>query len=119
MSVNGVSSYTGPLSGIVHYNDSNNPIRNTNPILIKLNQESDSTDYYVTFNSKTSFNSGTAEGGNQVMIVRVGSEGKGYAESELVSKLNAGGAYTIPNFDGRSNTATVEVSSINDVTSAS
>lgn len=63
-------------------------------MLIKVNDAGSSTDYYINYNYKAGFNSGTVEGGNQVMIVTAGAEGTGYAESELVAKLNPGGLYS-------------------------
>jgi hypothetical protein len=95
-------SHVGVLGGIADYSDSNNIV------LVKLNTGK-STDYYVNFNRRTGINSGTVEGGNQVTVVKAG-EGTGYAESELVAKLNAGNIYTIENFDGT--TATIQVHSI-------
>ena len=62
-------------------------------MIIKLNTAS-STDYYMFFNCKVDFNQGTVEGGNQVMITRMGGEGNGYSASELLAKLSAGGTWT-------------------------
>ena len=72
--------YYGDLGSIVH-NDSD-PI----PAIIKINNNSSPTDLYVTFNWKHSFNSGTQEGGNQVMVVETGEEGEGYSRSNLLGK---------------------------------
>ena len=62
-------------------------------MIIKLNRAS-SVDFYMFFNRKVDFNEGTVEGGNQVMIVSQGNEGNGYAESDLLAKLSAGGTWT-------------------------
>jgi len=51
-------------------------------------------DYYVSFNSKKGINSGTQEGGNQV-LVHSRSPGQGYSTSTLVAKLSSGQEYTI------------------------
>jgi hypothetical protein len=83
-------SYSGELASITEDpTDISQP-----PMLIKINNSSSSTDHYINFNYKSSFNSGTVEGGNQVLIVTAGAEGNGYAESELVAKLSALGVYT-------------------------
>jgi len=59
-------------------------------------------DYYVSFNSKVGggdddMNSGTVEGGNQV-LVHQRSQGTGYSVSKLLAKLSANGEYTIQNY---------------------
>ena len=68
-------------------------------VIVKLNTNT-ATDYYVSFNRKIENNSGTVEGGNQVLIWSAGGEGNNYAESELLAKLNNGGTYLISDFDG-------------------
>ena len=50
------------------------------------------------FNRRAGINSGTQEGGNQVIINRAGGEGNSFSESELLAKLSQGGTYTIPVF---------------------
>jgi hypothetical protein len=97
------NNHVGVLGGIADYSASNNIV------LVKLNTGK-STDYYVNFNRRSGINSETVEGGNQVTVVKAQGEGKGYSESELVAKLNAGNTYTIENFDGA--TATIQVHSI-------
>jgi hypothetical protein len=100
------TSYVGVLGGIADYSKSNNTV------LVKLNTGS-STDYYVNYNRKSGFNSGTQEGGNRVTVVRAGGEGAGYApQSELLAKLRKGKTYKIRNFDGTRETATIKVHSI-------
>ena len=59
--------YEGLLAGIIE----DPSLVGEPPILIKINTVG-STDYYLTYNRKTSFNSGTVEGGNQVTVVRAG-----------------------------------------------
>lgn len=51
-------------------------------------------DYYVSFNRQVGHNSGTLEGGNQV-LVHSRPTGTQYGESKLLAKLNAGGTYGI------------------------
>jgi hypothetical protein len=104
-------SYVGVLGGIADYADSN-----IETVLVKLNTSGSSTDYFVNFNRRFGINSGTVEGGDQVTVVMQGSEGTAYAESELVAKLNALDTYTISNFDGSGETATVTVNSIGGAT---
>jgi len=99
-------TYEGQLVGIADYSPS------SAPVLVKLNTAT-STDYYVNFNRKTGINSGTVEAGNQVTVVEQGGEGTGYAESSLKAKLGNGGIYTISNFDGSGQDATIVVNSIN------
>mmetsp|Transcript_20344 Transcript_20344/g.30258 ORF Transcript_20344/g.30258 Transcript_20344/m.30258 type:complete len:824 (-) Transcript_20344:193-2664(-) len=112
LSLDGDRSYVGRLSGVVHYNDGNNPNSSSNPILIKLNREKRLTDFFITFNAKTGPNSGTMEGANEVLIVKSGDEGKGYYESELVAKLGVGDIYHFSRFDGSLITAAVSVERI-------
>ena len=103
-------SWSGRLIGQV---DLDNPdALSTDVVLLKLNTGT-STDYYVWFNRRTGTNSGTKEGGDQVMIARAGAEGESYAESELLAKRSGGGSYTIGNFDGSGLDLTLTVNSIN------
>ena len=89
--------WSGRLIGQV---DRDNVDANTNDkVLLKLNTGT-STDYYAMFNLKEGTNSGTVEGGSQVLITSAGGEGNSYAESELVAKLSANGEYIILDFDG-------------------
>jgi len=62
------------------------------------------------FNRKTGNNSGTQEGGNQVLVTSAGAEGSGYAASTLLAKLSAGGSHTV-NVDGTN--VKIVVNSIN------
>ena len=72
---------------------------------------SDSKDYYIHFNRKIGMNSGTLEGGNQVLVSsRI--PGTGLAVSYLVAKLSGGGVFNIPNFNRSATTLAVVVSSI-------
>jgi hypothetical protein len=102
-------SHVGVLGGISDYSDSNNIV------LVKLNNlntgKSAYDDYYVNFNRQSGINSGTQEGGDQITVVQ-GGEGTGYAETDLVAKLSAGEEYTIINFDGSGETATITVNTI-------
>lgn len=68
-------------------------------ILVKINGPT-ADDYFLMYNKQVGINSGTQEGGNQVLIVQAGAEGSGYAASNLVSKLSPGGSYSIPDFLG-------------------
>ncbi|KAL7464254.1 hypothetical protein ACHAXS_004610 [Conticribra weissflogii] len=66
-----------------------------------VQDEVNSYDYYVNFNAKKGFNSGTVEAGNQVTITRrsQSSVRDSYAESELVAKLSAGGSFSFGNYN--------------------
>jgi hypothetical protein len=49
------------------------------------------------YNAKTGIQSGTAEGGNQVMVVQAGGEGTAYAASTLLAKITTTTTgYTFP-----------------------
>jgi hypothetical protein len=74
--------------------------------LLKLSNTASTTDYYINFNHRTGFNSGTVEGANQVMITTAGNEGGGGAQSTLLAKLNQGGIWT-QDINGFSITVTV------------
>jgi len=97
--------YEGELAGIVE-----NPFEGNVPILIKLNTAS-SDDYYVSFNRKIGINSGTKEGGDQVMITKAGAEGNGFSQSWLLAKLSADSSWESP-ADFNEETITVTVNSI-------
>ena len=70
------------------------------------------TDVYINFNRQIGINSGTQEGGNQVLVT-TRSTGTGYAPSKLQAKLSAGGTITMTNFAGTSNSMKITVNSIN------
>jgi hypothetical protein len=72
---------------------------------------SKSKDYYIHFNRKIGMNSGTLEGGNQV-LVSSRAPGTGLEISYLLAKLSRGGKFTIPKFNGSRSALTVVVSSI-------
>jgi hypothetical protein len=97
--------YIGDLAGFVDNPDVDGP-----PMLIKLDTPS-AQDYFINFNVRASFNSGTKEGGDQVLVIQAG-EGNGYSESDLKAKLGSGSSYKISNFDNGKE-LTVEVLSIN------
>ena len=70
-------AYQGKLLSIL-----DNPnISTGHPTIIKI-ETGTSTDYFINFNRKIGFNSGSQEGGNQVLIAVAG-EGNTYAESNL------------------------------------
>ena len=81
-------------------------------VLVKINT-SNVTDYYVNFNRMAGINSGTREGGNQVMIVSQGREGSGYSQSLLLAKLDAGNQVVITNFDDTPFDVVIKVAEIN------
>lgn len=66
--------------------------------IVGVQMKGSSDDYYVGFNRKLDHNSGTVEGGDQV-LVHQRSRGLGYGESTLLAKLNAGQSFTIADFD--------------------
>jgi len=80
-------SFSGDLSGIVDYES-----EKTSTVLIRLNTET-LYDYYMIYNRKAGFNSGTQEGANQVLVVVAEGDGRMYSQSDLVAKLNAGDSF--------------------------
>jgi len=68
--------------------------QNDQTVIVRINDPS-VDDYFVTYNRKTGINSGTVEGGDTVTVTRQGANGGGFAESELLAKLNVDGSYTI------------------------
>jgi hypothetical protein len=59
------------------------------------------TDVYIHFNRQIGINSGTQEGGNQVLVT-TRPTGTGYAPSTLQAKLSAGGTITLPSLQAPS-----------------
>lgn len=95
-------AYNGNIKGQVNYN----PLTSGQaPVVIKINNPNSADDYYVGYNLKTSHNSGSAEGGNQVTIQIQGGEGSSTASSgprsTLLAKLSAGGTWSINDPSGR------------------
>ena len=105
-------TWSGNLIGQVDYTNANS----NDPILLQLDT-ADNAEYYVQFNRKDGANSGTVEGGDQVMITRERSSGTS-PESELLAMIGvadvgtASGTYQIPNFDGSGRPLTLEVTAI-------
>lgn len=97
-------TYKGNLVSIL--DDPN--ISTGDPMLVKI-ETGTSADYFINFNRKTGFNSGTVEGGDQVMITLAGG-GNNYAESNLQAKLSAGQAWVAT---VGAETVTVTVNAIN------
>eukprot|EP00984_Skeletonema_dohrnii_P037107 scaffold38808_cov200-Skeletonema_dohrnii-CCMP3373.AAC.1 len=86
--------FAGDLYGTAFYGDAF-----AQTVGIKVNNRFSSTDVYIMFNAKTGIQSGTVEGGNQVMVVTAGGEGTSYAASTLVQKLSTNTAgYLLPEF---------------------
>lgn len=78
--------YTGELRSMLENPDTNGP-----PVVIKVDNGNE--DYFITFNRKAGFNSGTVEAGNQVTVTKAGN-GNSYNESNLVAKLGNGGFFS-------------------------
>jgi hypothetical protein len=86
--------FAGSLYGTAKYGDAA-----AQTVGIKVNNPSSSTDVYIMYNAQTGIQSGTQEGGNQVMVVTAGGEGNSYAVSTLVRKIITDPAgYTLPGF---------------------
>ena len=87
--------WSGDLVGQVNYNTASDAQR----VGIKIAAEitGSTEDYYVSFNRAVGYNSGTQEGGNQVLVHKRASA-DGYSQSWLMAKLNDGESYNdIPN----------------------
>jgi len=68
-------------------------------IKVKNNNPSSIEDVFIMFNAKTGIQSGTVEGGNQVMVVTARVSGMSYAGSTLVQKITTNTAgYSLPGF---------------------
>ena len=91
--------YTGRLIGVSDYGTTNDTV--------VMQITGYSRDYYVSFNSKSGINSGTLEGGDQVLI-HSRLAGQSYATSTLLAKLNDGTSYSITG----NCTTTINVNSI-------
>ena len=80
-------------------------------MIIRIQDATSKIDTYVHFNRMIGFNSGTKEGGDQV-IVSTRPSGVNYAASTLVAKLNPDRAYTISGIGGSGDSVTITVKSI-------
>jgi hypothetical protein len=79
--------WSGDLIGIADYGDTNDG----DTVIAQIPGTTE--DWYVSFNRKTGINSGTPEGGNQVLVHKRPS-GLGYGESTLMAKLSIGNTYS-------------------------
>ena len=75
--------WSGDLYGIADYGDT----IDGDTVIARIPGTTE--DWYVSFNRKTGINSGTVEGGNQVLVHKRPS-GLGYGESTLMAKINSG-----------------------------
>ena len=78
--------YTGELRSMLDNPDIDGP-----PVVIKV--DNGDQDYFIVFNRKSGFNSGTVEAGNQVTVTKAGN-GNSYMESNLLAKLGNGGYFS-------------------------
>ena len=90
LSESGLSFYFGEIAGYIE--DITDP--SVPPMIVKIDDENSSRDYYLFFNRAAGFNSGTAEAPNKVCITRY--TGPGYRPSELVAKLSVGDTWVFP-----------------------
>jgi len=98
------NSFIGRLIGLAEYDLLDTA--SSDKVIIQITGYG--SDYYVAFNRKVGINSGTVEGGNQV-LVHSRAPGNGYETSSLLAKLSTGGTYTIPGNE----VTTITVNSIN------
>ncbi len=87
ISAGGLRVYEGDVAGVVE-----DPFNINVPQVIKLNTPV-GDDFFLNFNRRFDFNSGTKEGANQVMITKAGKEGISYTPSVLMAKLSTGGSW--------------------------
>ncbi|KAL7533016.1 hypothetical protein ACHAXR_012609 [Thalassiosira sp. AJA248-18] len=92
----GNECYEGALYGVADYGTA------TSNVLVKINNGSN-PHAFINFNRQNGINSGTREAGNQVTVTTARD---GYSPSNLVAKLNAGGAYS-GRFGGKDMVVTV------------
>lgn len=93
VSLHGIADYESVLGGTV---------------IVRI-QDSEE-EWYVSFNRKNGINSGTVEGGDQVLVHKQSSgTGYGYAQSYLMAKLDEGGTYMAELDEGRTS---IQVTSI-------
>jgi hypothetical protein len=98
-----VKSFDGKLAGVGKYPG----IGDDEFVVLKLTASS-AGNYYIMFNHKIGVNADTEEGGNTVTVVTIGES----TFTSLKAKLGAGNKYAIPNFEGKAETVTIEVVSI-------
>ena len=89
MPVNGKREYEGRLIGAAEYKKLE---LSSDRVIVQINGHQ--SDYYVSFNAQKGINSGTDEGGDEV-LVHSRPIGQDYRESMLVAKLSAGQQYTL------------------------
>ncbi|GFH46557.1 hypothetical protein CTEN210_03031 [Chaetoceros tenuissimus] len=100
------SNYVGELRSTLEY-DPNDPNPEGPPMLIKV--ANGGSDFFIAFNRATSYNAGTKEGQNQVMITQAGNRSN-FVRSYIQVKLGAGASHT---FTASGVSVTVSVQGIN------
>ncbi|CAJ1961537.1 unnamed protein product [Cylindrotheca closterium] len=90
----GKFQFAGRLGSIVDY-----PTTNTR-VLIEIKESTSEWAYYLNYNAAKGFNIGTAEGRNSVLITKKHTGSPGH-QSLLLSILQNGGSYSIPDFNGK------------------
>lgn len=89
--IEGDINWEGNVKGLSHYADDSVP----GEVIIYI-PDGGSNHYYVSYNRKFGINSGTVEGGDQVLVhQRGGSNPYAYQQSWLVKKLSAGQSHTL------------------------
>ena len=82
--------WSGKIYGIADYGRT----INGDTVIVKIVMvPAGATDWYVSFNRRAGINIGTQEGGDQVLVHKR-TRGLGYAESDLMAKINAGDTYS-------------------------
>ena len=81
-------SYVGNLKGQVNYGNGDTASK----VIVKVKDPNSSRAFYIGYNHRVKHNSQSAEAGNQVTIQEY--TGSGYAESNLIGKISAGGSWS-------------------------
>ncbi|GFH49885.1 hypothetical protein CTEN210_06361 [Chaetoceros tenuissimus] len=97
--------WEGNLIGLSDYENPNVAAEDIVIAKVDLNES-----YYVSFNRKTGINSGTVEGGNQVLVHKR-ELGTGYGESDILAYLNSGGTYSSPDTNFRVTVNSIDLTS--------
>ena len=99
-------SFNGDLAGAVDFLNSS-----VRTVLIQLITEN-GLYYYINYNKKSSFNSGTGIGINQVLVVSTIGNGTTYSQTWLVAKLSSGDEYSFENVTRDGSSMSIKVNSI-------
>lgn len=84
----------------------------TDHVILKL-ETGGETDFYVNFNRQTGMNSGTLNGGDEVIVTTQGGDGESYSRSTKLANLVEGEEYVIDDFGSSGLMVSIIVNTIN------